>query len=807
MNKEEWDRIQTLFESALQIPSEQREQFLQSLDITPNVLEEVLSMVQAHDSQLLVLESSARTFEAMQQPPSKLGNYRIVREIGQGGMGKVYLGKRDDGAFEREVAIKILSQVTSTEVLRERFNREIHIHAQLEHPNIAHLLDASISTQGAPYLVMQYVNGVPITEFISNHQCSIEERVRLIIQVCDAVAFAHGQLILHRDIKPSNILVTEEGQVVLLDFGIAKLLKNEEQEQTLTRVNDQIATLAYASPEQISQQGLTTGSDVYSLGTILYELLTGHRPFVQSSTPALFEDVLKKDAVPPHMTGEGDKVPVDLQAICLKSLEKRVSDRYASASDLSADLRRFLNHETVTVRKPGLWDRIQKFWHRHPIAAPFTILASIVIVSSLILALWQTEQANRQKDIAIHSKDRSEQLSELILDLFYRDPFNPPGERRADITLQTFLIDKTQYMEDKLQDQPDLQAMLFDVLARINTSMGQLDIAQSLAESALETRRTLLGNKHDDVAKSLYTLGLLRAEQGRTDEALTLAREALAIRKQIFPPGHNAILEGASGVFEFLVKKGDPKDRDELFALGHWVLAMREKQNEPDTYATVRLLNNLAIAYTYRREGNDFDIAEDMLHRVLRARGTLGGDKHPFFCRAMINLSHILIEKSQFAEAEMLLLEAQDLAKVNPGEDSLLHLQTLGNLGVVYVERGDLAEAEVTFQETLTRYRSLFPENHIYVVQTLGNLGDVYIKQGRFVEAESVFQKVLTGFRALLPEDHIYNYYVLTNLTEIYIGMGNKSQALYFLGQLKKGAHHIDVQKDIPELEVSIDQM
>ena len=378
---EQWIQIQQLFEHVVDMPEQQMHAYLDQVTAPSELVAEVKAMLLAHQGEPLGLEGRAETLSQEQLAPERLGAYKIIRKLGQGGMSVVFLAVRDDNTFNREVAIKTLERVYNSDALRQRFQHEQRIHARLNHPNIARLLDAGISVNNKPYLVMQYVNGLSIIEYANQNHCDTKQRLMLVTQVCDAIAFAHSQLILHRDIKPSNIMVDSNGQAMLLDFGIAKLLnegEDNEETQKLTREGDKLMTLSYASPEQIRGETLSTASDVYSLGVVLYELLAGHRPFYGKGDYQLSDNILNQKTPPPTQTLSGQKISRDLQAITLRALEKQPQDRYPSVAAFAADIKRYLNHEVIVARPPSLMKRMINFWRRNPITAPLGTLALLV---------------------------------------------------------------------------------------------------------------------------------------------------------------------------------------------------------------------------------------------------------------------------------------------------------------------------------------------------------------------------------------------------------------------------------------------
>ncbi len=727
MKSHHWNSIQSLFESALAMSPEERNSFLNAQCEDDEIKEEVSNMLFAHEGSSLRLEQRHNIFSHYSQPPNMLGNYRVVKEIGQGGMGKVYLGSRHDGTFERQVAIKTLTRVTNTRLIRERFDKERRLHAKLEHPNIVQILDAGTSEQGLPFLVMHYVDGVPITEYVEKNHCGISHRVELVIQLCEAVAVAHAQLILHRDIKPSNILVTAEGRAMLLDFGIAKLLNVQDNKDIHTQASERLLTLAYASPEQIEEDDLTTASDVYSLGNILYETLTGARPFTQTKTHDLANNILKASVLPPTVTDTGLKIPADLQAICLKALEKPINKRYASASELAADLKRFQNNEVVTVRKPSYLYRVQKFWQRHPISSSFGVIASVTIIGTLTLALLQTERAKQQRDIANKALIRSEQITELLTGLFTLNPYGISKKQRAEITLQDILTSKAETMERQLSNQPDLQADMFETLAKLYEGLSQYQTAESYAKRALSLRRELHGDLHQDVAHSLDVLGGLFVRQHKNLEAKQVFEQALNIKQAMIPLNIEEVTKSMAGVVAVMLEIDNPEDEPETIHLLNSSLNLAIENFGSESIPVAQMYILIAGFHVRQKVITELKIAEGLGREALSIYRKSLGNTHPAVSYALMNFANTLYALDQLEEAETLLLEAINIVEGWAGENHHHTARPVHNLGQVYKKQNQLNKALELFQRSLAINSSRLPADHPDVIEDLLALTDIYI--------------------------------------------------------------------------------
>ena len=745
MHKYQWEEINSLFNQVLKLPEQQRSEFLNEQNASPELINEIRELIEAYSGPELLLEKETEGLSPASTMPEKLGAYRLLKEIGRGGMGSVYLGKRDDDAFKRQVAIKTLPSFKDSPLMRERFIHERRVHAELEHNNIARLLDAGSSETGIPFLIMEFVNGLTITDYIERHQCNLKTRLSLVIQVCDAIAFAHRKLVLHRDIKPSNILINEDGNAILLDFGIAKLLEDhsEHNKQALTSNDERLVTLAYASPEQIRGESLTTSSDVYSIGILLYEALTGNRPFEHRNNHKLSTMIVDAEPDPPVQMSNKQSVPKDLQAICLKALEKDINQRYQTASELSDDLMCFLAHKPISARPTNTITKIRKFWRRNPIIAPLGTLSSVAIVISLGIAIWQANHAKRQQDIAVQSRDRAQTVSNLLLDLFNTDPLAGSEDRRADISLQTFLTTRAKDMEKELSDQPDLKATMFDMFAIMNHGLSLFDKAEPYALEALRIRKELFGDEHGDVATSMTTLAALYERQGRIDEAEPLFRKALTIRQKILPENHPGIAESTNNLSGILSERNRPEDAKEVLSLLEQTLKIREQQFGSQSVQVAQTLNNLAVFYKDRNQGDDLTIANELYTDALKIRREKLGNKHPNTANTISNLAELMSELRRFDEAEKLFLEAITI-----------------------------------IEESLGEY-------HFRMTAALYNLAKMYRKQERWIEVESTLQRSLKIDQATLPATHRYIFDDVTALVDAYINMTDKQKAIKYLQRAK----------------------
>ncbi|NBC18727.1 MAG: protein kinase, partial [Bacteroidetes bacterium] len=575
MDSTRWRHLKALFEAALDRPPEERTSFLDEACAGDEELRQELES-------LLMAAAGSGPFDALADEfvsplladleddadllmPTlegrRVGPYEIARRIGQGGMGAVYLAERADGQFEQQVALKLVRHgLHGTEGAR-RFLAERQILARLQHPHIARLLDGGITEDGQPYFAMEYVDGLPLDAYCDEHELGIETRLRLFQTVCDAVHYAHQNLIVHRDLKPSNILVTEDPgsgpgqapQVKLLDFGIAKLIDVEDEGDLLTRTGMPVLTPAYASPEQVRCQPITTASDVYTLGVVLFELLTGQRPYdVQGRSPSEVEEMVceteppapsaivtrpapgsASDAPPTRTSGSPEvlrrRLAGDLDTIILKAMQKEPGRRYASAEALRDDLQRHLDGLPVTARPSTLGYRARTFVRRHRTGVTAAALVALAVLAGIVGTVWQARVAAQERDAARQEAAKAERVASFLIDVFETPD---PSEARGDtITAREILDRGARRVRTELAAEPAVQAQMMDVIGRVYQNLGLYDRAGALLDEALTLRRTTPDVAPGDLAASLHHKAVLLHARGAYDAADSLYQRALQMRR------------------------------------------------------------------------------------------------------------------------------------------------------------------------------------------------------------------------------------------------------------------------------------
>jgi tetratricopeptide (TPR) repeat protein/tRNA A-37 threonylcarbamoyl transferase component Bud32 len=555
MTPERWSRVKEVFAAALEQEAARRASFVEEACVGDSELRtEVISLLEAHDTAGAFIEEEAAQRIGLGSAIKKdwigrrLGPYRIVAEAGRGGMSQVFKAVRDDEQYEKQVAIKLLKPGLDTDSLLRRFKAERQILAQLSHPNIAHLLDGGATEEGAPYLVMEYIEGNPIDVYCDVRQLGVTERIDLFRDLCAAVHYVHQHLMVHGDLKGGNVFVTEQGVVKLLDFGIAKLLG-----PTPTAARDATGFLAltpeYASPEQVRGEQITTASDIYSLGVLLYRLLCGALPYeaTGSTTWQLAKQICEHDARPPSVTaaeattGYGRFAKIlrgDLDNIVLKALKKSPDERYPSAEQFAEDLRRYLRGFPVAARPDTTGYRVRKFAQRHRSAAVAGTLFVVALIAGVITTGWQAHRAEVQRQRAERHLNEVRELTSVYLAEVYDAVAVLPGGTKARKLLVENSIKSLAGLEREAQDSPQLQrdlAVAYDRLADvqgdyIGANIGDTEGALESHRHALRLRRALV--EHDptvdarrELLRSAVKLSELLMGQSTVPEALSLARE------------------------------------------------------------------------------------------------------------------------------------------------------------------------------------------------------------------------------------------------------------------------------------------
>ncbi|MET0650798.1 MAG: protein kinase [Pyrinomonadaceae bacterium] len=777
MDVERWRRIEELLCAALECDGGERAAFIERAcggdadlrrEVESLLAHEVPSESFIEDSAFaLAAEILADDADAERErwEGRQVGAYRIVREIGRGGMGAVFLAERVGDEFRQQVALKVVRRSLADAELVRRFRRERQILATLNHPNIAHLLDGGVSEDGEPFLAMEYVEGTRIDDYCAAHDLSIDERLRLFLSVCRGVAYAHRHLVVHRDLKPSNILVKEDGTPKLLDFGIAKLLDVEqagERTQTILRA----FTLEYASPEQLRGQNVSTASDVYSLGVILYELLTHTRPYkFKSGSADEIARVVESQPVRPSAISNGSagsrasdgaarkakrgrrSLAGDIDNIVFMALRQEPERRYTSVEQFASDIERYLARRPVLARPNTLSYRTAKFVRRNRIAVTAAAIVLLTLVAGLSITLHQYQNARRER---IKEEAVNGYLRKMLLST--NPAVKGAGERDGDRTIKDVLdVAAGELESEELSAQPEVKAQLQHIIGTIYLAQGRYEQAEQHLRAALVAETSLYGDDDPATLDTRLSLAQLLVTKADYDRAEQSYRQILPVLRAGTWQGtvKPTLLQGALNSFAVLRRaKGDSKEAEQLL---REVVDLRASL--PAEAQGLTRQSQTVLVLTLLDQGK-FDEAETFARRLVAEFRQMPDVNAPEMCGALTILGSVLMEQSDLAGAEAILREAEALYRKHyspnfiPIYDNLrLQAQTL------YLQ-GRLPEAEALIDRVLENYRQNSNPRYISFATALTVKGQMLNKGGRPDEAERLLREALALREANLPQDH-----------------------------------------------------
>lgn len=759
MDSASWQKIETLVEEALAIPERERAAWLDANCNGDDFLRaEVIS--------LLAFESQAESFlhkpavakaalllteedDRLSRKGQHIGPYKFLSEIGRGGMGVVYLAAREDDQFRQRVAIKLIKRGFDTEDILRRFRNERQILASLNHSNIARLFDGGTTGDGLPYFVMEYVEGLPLLQYCDEHELSTNERLKLFLTICSAVQHAHQNLVIHRDLKPSNIMVTHEGDPKLLDFGVAKFLNPEligesaEQTQTMLRV----MTPEYASPEQVRGQHVTTSTDVYSLGIILYELLTGIRPYklkdtspeelsraIRESEPTKPSDAFRDTgtgrrrdterrsspniAVSPRLRVSASQLRGDLDNIVLMAIRKEPGRRYKSIEQFSEDIERHLKGLPVIARKDTFAYRTSKLAQRHKAAAAAAVLVALAIIAGLIATTWQARRASEQARVAEEQRDkaqaaqaRTEKINAFMQSIFsYANPhwFGRAGGRK-DVSVLEAMRDIEKHIDTDFQDEPDLRADVYQQLGDSYRTQGLFADAERNLREALRLRLELYGEDNAKVAESLYILSGVLCSQGNEADWERLLTQALAVQRRHPHDGNN--------------------------------------------------LPHMIVDYGVIISGKgDFAAGLALHHEALEDFRKRYGESHYMICETQTLIAGDYFQLGDYPQAEAYAQESFKSAH-SSGFSDLQELPARSALAQSLIIRGDYQAAQNAIEQLLSESRGKYEEARYVIVAEQLQSSAAY-HQGNYVQAKTHAENFLSAANssAWRPGNDFYRY-------------------------------------------------
>ena len=689
ISPERWQQIIDAFQAATDADAADRDEIVNQLcDGDPDLRASVQRLLDADAEASVLVPTAAGARLSIEQNPAngtRVGPYQLGEEIGRGGMGVVYRATRAD--VGNTVAVKMLREQFPSKEHTERFVREQHVLGQLEHPGIARFLDAGVTSDETPYLVMEYVDGRPVTE--AAQRMDLRQQLRLFLDICAAVRYAHQNLVVHRDLKPSNVLVTNDGSVKLLDFGIAKVL---EEDATITATRHRVMTLAYAAPEQVAGDNVSTATDVYALGILLYELLSGCRPLDLDNVgfPEAVRRILHE--TPPAPSSRGDATSPDgvaasdlrgdLDTICLKALRKEPERRYESVDALRDDIQRYLSDRPITARPDSLSYRTTKFVRRNRASVVASGLALLIL--SAVLTFYTTRLAD-ERDRATEQAEVSEAVTDFLVETLEEgDPNSTGGD-----SLTIFeIIDRAERRAESLGDTPLIQANVLDAIGRVRFRNGDVAKADSLFHTSLAIRRQTLSSTHPDVASSLNHIAQAKTLLGRFDDADSVLTQSLSILKGEYGTSSPKLITPARILGQIRYRQGRYESADSLFKR---VITIHEADStlHPDSFADTYQKWGM-VAY---RRGN-YDVARDRYEHAIRLLRGRFPDGSTTTASAYANLASIERIAGNYQKALEGYEASLQLMNKLQGENSISSALIQSNIAVTLQKMGDLRAAE-----------------------------------------------------------------------------------------------------------------
>ncbi|HEX3280134.1 MAG TPA: serine/threonine-protein kinase [Pyrinomonadaceae bacterium] len=805
-----WQKVEEAVCGALEIPLDDRSSWLDKFcDGDASLRADIESLLSVQPAVEAFLEHSVAPYagillEQDETPaaPAKVGQYRVLNELGRGGMGVVYLAERED-QFHQRVAIKLVKRGLDTEDILRRFRNERQILASLNHPNIAKIFDGGMTDDGLPYFVMEYIEGSSLLRYCDQHELLTNERLRLFRRICAAVHHAHQNLIIHRDLKPSNIMVTSEGMVKLLDFGVAKLLaaENGDGAPTQTQAAAQVLTPEYASPEQIRGQHVTTSTDVYSLGVVLYELLTGARPYkLRDRSPAeLSRAICESEPTKPSEAGGGQKQRAaagppgvressktanlkslrgDLDNIVLMALRKEPERRYKSVEQFSEDIHRHLIGLPVIARKDTFQYRASKFIGRNKLAVSAAALVLFAILGGAIVSIWQARVAARERIQAQQEQAKAEQLNKFLQSILLSAS---PEAKGKDAKVIEVVHDAVERLKTEFENQPTLKAQALLTIGVTYNSLGLGDEAIAILREALQLNSTLYGDESKEAGTCMIELSLPLLNKNKIEEAESLLQKGIVVERKL-APNSKELATGLAVLGELNVRKHDYKNAQ---ALQQEALALFDRLAGPNNEDSATTLVSLGRAQYF---SGDIAGAEKTYRKSIETYHQLPARFSGRLAIALLNLGLLLTNAGSFDEGVKAIHQADDIftkqgesfeqfeskaylcmvyfnhgnypPAINYGQRAIEIGRKLGVteandflssqkfVGVSLTRIGRPKDGEPILRENLATTKKVAPEGSVLIATSESALGECLTVQGRFAEAEPLVTRSYESIKA-----------------------------------------------------------
>ncbi len=787
MDEAKWKIVEDVFSRAIDLPVETRRSAVEEMCAgDESIVHDVLELLEedARDHPLLDsnVDRAAEALLDLGQLPSlvrqQIGPYRLLKLLGEGGMGVVYLAERTD--IGGHVAIKLLRDAWFSPMRRERFRVEQRTLAQLNHPSIARIYDANTLEDGTPWFVMEYADGLPLTEHWKRYEGTIREGLQLFRKVCAAVQYAHDHAIIHRDLKPSNILVTADGEVKLLDFGIAKRLNSEEAESKRTVTGLRLMTPAYAAPEQLAGDVVGVFTDVYALGTLLFELLTEALPARNEPSRQRPSQLIRRDK--PQRLKELTKSEwADLDVLALKALEPDAELRYRSVDTLMRDLDALEAGRPLEAQPVQFTYLLGKFMRRNLRAIVATSTMALLLAATVV---FYTVRLAHARDAALREAARRQRIEEFTESLFYG------GDRSAGPAVDlraTELLDRGRQEAASLSADPEMQADMEQTLGNIYRQLGKLDLAEPLLVSAIDEQRKKAGSSSAKTAESLLALSLLRRDEGKLDDAESLARQGMGIDRRTLPPDDAETAQAMLDLGSILEVRGKYDEAKQMLEAANRVRFQGSEQTTEKAEILTELANvafyqghydasealnnralaidrqvlgeqNPAIAEIYNNLGaiemnhGNYSASESDYRRALAITEAWYGTNHPETAANLTALAQPLTMEKRLPEAQDLLQKALSIQKLVNGPVSSTVATTLNQLGLLEFRREQYESAKAYFTQAMEIWEKVFGDQHQFIAIAYSNLGSVCMGEKNYACAEKNYREAVRRFDLASPD-------------------------------------------------------
>ena len=760
-----WQQVERAFKDLADLDSDAVDRYLENLD--PVCAREVRELLEAEEkAEQLLEETIAKNVAAWASGEEELGRkfgpYRLADEIGHGGMSSVYLAFREDDHYRQTVAVKLIRKGMDTPEIRSRFRRERQILANLNHEHIAQVFDGGTTPEGLPYIVMEYIEGQTVDQFCNENALSMHHRIQIFQKICGAVHYAHQQLVIHRDLKPGNVLMTKNGVPKLLDFGIAKLLEpgSEYEESESTLWGQRPMTPGYASPEQISGQAVTTASDTYSLGVLLYHLLTGHRPFGPSQKrfkpmvdrilhdePTKPSELLMQEPSNQHSQRMNDglsreqrarKLKGDLDAIVIKTLRKEPENRYASPAELSADLDRYLKGHPVNARHGNTAYYWAKFIKRHWMGTSAVSAILLSVFAALGVFWWQKRKATEERT-------RAELISGMLTDLF--ESADSLAKNADAITGKELLDQGTARLANEHALDARTRAEFLKKLGGLYESMGLYEEADQRYGEVLVHLGQVRGGKKAELGEMHHAKGRVLAAKGDYQEALAQIQKALTIRKNLYGDIHEDIAASYNNLALVYHDLGRLREAENMYR--HALDLDIQIYGENHLWTSITMSNLVLLWFDQGKYQEAETLAESVI-TIQKARAD-PYDKH--YAVSLQQFGMVLHALGRFQEAETIIQEALDVGEKMFGEKHPDQARIKKVLATILRDMGSTRNVEQLYLDVLAEQKAYFGVDHIEVAQTQQEFGWFLLERGRDAEAQPILEQSLKTLQTLLPPE------------------------------------------------------